>query len=71
MSDDLNDRDLAALRAALRATPAPDADARAATLRLAMENFDRLQGSTERPRPSEDRPVRAGFMDGVRKCCRT
>ncbi len=61
MTDDLD-----ALRAALRATPAPDGDQRAATLRLAMENFDRFQGSTDQPRPSQDRPSRAGFWMGVK-----
>ncbi len=61
MTDDLD-----ALRAALRAAPAPDPQARDAALRLAMENFDRLQGSTEHPRPSQDRPIRAGFWMGVK-----
>ncbi len=61
MTDDLD-----ALRAAIKAAPAPDADQRAATLRLAMENFDRLQGSTEPLRPSQDRPTRAGFLTGVK-----
>ncbi|OYU38338.1 MAG: hypothetical protein CFE33_15830 [Pseudorhodobacter sp. PARRP1] len=57
MTDELD-----ALKAALRAAPAPDADAKAAAMRLAMENFDRLQGSTEAVRPMQDRPVRAGFL---------
>ena len=39
MTDELD-----ALKAALQSTPEPDADAKAAALRLAMENFDRLQG---------------------------
>ncbi|MFM2389484.1 MAG: hypothetical protein RLZZ437_1039 [Pseudomonadota bacterium] len=61
MTDDLD-----ALKAALKAaTPAPDAAARETTMRLALQNFDRLQGSTEAVRPSEDRPLKAGFMQGV------
>jgi Ca-activated chloride channel family protein len=61
MTDDLDD-----LRAALKAAPAPDADAKARAVALAMENFDRLQGSTEAPRSSEDRP-RAAPLNGVRR----
>jgi Ca-activated chloride channel homolog len=57
--------DLDALKAALKATPAPNADAKAAAMRLAMENFDRLQGSTDASRLTEDRPVKAGFFSGV------
>jgi Ca-activated chloride channel homolog len=57
--------DLDALKAALQATPAPNADAKAAAMRLAMENFDRLQGSTDASRLTEDRPVKAGFFSGV------
>ena len=53
------------LKAALRPVPAPDAHARDAAMRLAMENFDRLQGSSHGLRPNEDRPVKAGFMMGV------
>lgn len=50
------------LKAALRAVPAPDADAKAAAMRLAIENFDRLQESTEVSRHKQDRPVRAGIL---------
>jgi Ca-activated chloride channel family protein len=57
MSDEFD-----ALKAALRAVPPPDADAKAAAMRLAVKNFDRLQGSTEAARPMPDRPVRAGFL---------
>jgi Ca-activated chloride channel family protein len=65
MTDDL-DR----LRADLRAAPPPDPDARAAALRLAMENFDRLphrlpQGTAREARPNSDRPQRAGFWKGL------
>jgi Ca-activated chloride channel family protein len=65
MNDDLDD-----LRAALKAAPAPDGDARARAMKLAMENFDRLQGqrqgSTEAPRSSEDRS-KAAPLNGVRR----
>ena len=61
MTDDLDD-----LRAALKAAPAPDGDAKARAMRLAMENFDRLQGSHEASRSSEDRP-RAAPLNGVRR----
>jgi Ca-activated chloride channel family protein len=57
--------DLDALKAALR-PPAPDAAAKEAAIRLAMENFDRLQGSDAALRPTEDRPKAAGFLNGVR-----
>ena len=60
-----------ALKAALKATPAPDPDTKAAALRLAMENFDRLQGSTDPARLSIDRPNEAGFLNGVRRMLKT
>lgn len=61
MSDDLDD-----LRSALKAAPAPDGEAKARAMALAMENFDRLQGSTEAPRSSEDRKG-AAPLNGVRR----
>lgn len=61
MTDDLDD-----LRAALKAAPAPDGDAKARAMALAMENFDRLQGSTEPVRSSEDRKG-AAPLNGVRR----
>jgi Ca-activated chloride channel family protein len=61
MTDDLDD-----LRSALKTAPAPDADAKARAMTLAMENFDRLQGSTEAPRSSEDR-TNAAPLNGVRR----
>jgi Ca-activated chloride channel family protein len=65
MTDDL-DR----LKTALKAAPAPDAAARDAALRLAQQNFDRLQESAGDARSSQDRPTgpagAAGFLDGVR-----
>lgn len=61
MTDELD-----ALKAALRAVPAPDAGAKAAAMQLAVENFARLQsslqGSTEAARPMQDRPVKAGLL---------
>jgi len=51
MTDDLDD-----LKAALRAAPSADPAAKAAALRLAMENFDRLQGSTDQARLMDSRP---------------
>ncbi len=65
MTDDPDD--LRALKAAMRAaTPGPDANARARAIAQAMENFDRFQGSTDQPRSSQDRPERAGFLNGVK-----
>jgi Ca-activated chloride channel family protein len=66
MTDNLD-----ALKSALQSTPAPDPDARAAALRLAMENFDRLQGSTDPTRLEDDRPSQAGFLHKVRQMLKT
>ena len=55
------------LTAALKAAPAPEPQAKEAALRLAMENFDRLQASAPEARPSHDRPQRAGILTGVRQ----
>jgi Ca-activated chloride channel family protein len=60
MSDEID-----ALKAAMQATPAPDATAKARALAQAMENFDHLQGSALALRPMEDRPKEAGFFQGV------
>ncbi|HQU67976.1 MAG TPA: von Willebrand factor type A domain-containing protein [Albidovulum sp.] len=55
------------LRASLKAAaPAPDAEAKARALRLALENFDRHQETASHPRPMSDRPGWAGFLTGVR-----
>lgn len=62
MTDDLDD-----LRRALATPPAPDPAARARALAMAMENFDRLQGSTDPARSSEDRPLQAVPLNGVRR----
>jgi Ca-activated chloride channel family protein len=61
MTDDLDD-----LRKMLKAAPAPEADAKARAMALAMENFDRLQGSTDATRSSEDRAF-AAPQNGVRR----
>jgi len=62
MTDDLDD-----LRKALRSAPTPDADAKAQAIALAMENFNRLQGSTDPARSSEDRQLKAAPLNGVRR----
>nr|HMS95808.1 von Willebrand factor type A domain-containing protein [Tabrizicola sp.] len=58
------------LQAALKAAPAPDADAKVRAIQLAMENFDRLQGSPQGfgdpARSSEDR-TDAAPLNGVRR----
>jgi Ca-activated chloride channel family protein len=61
MTDDLDD-----LHRALKAAPAPDGDAKARAMQLAMENFDRLQGLPQASRSSEDR-TRAAPLNGVRR----
>ena len=61
MTDDLDH-----LKAALRATPPIDAAAKADAIALAMKNFDALQGSPAAARPNQDRPMKAGFLNGVR-----
>ncbi len=62
MTDDLHD-----LKAALRALPAADPAAKARATALAMENFDRLQGSGAAARSSEDRQAKAAPLNGVRR----
>ena len=61
MTDDLDD-----LRAALKAAPSPDGEAKARAMQLAMENFDRLQGTAPASRSSEDR-TNAAPLNGVRR----
>jgi Ca-activated chloride channel family protein len=61
-----------ALKAALKAaSPTPDAQARAEALRLAMENFDRVQasaqGSAGPARLPDDRPAHGAGFKGVWK----
>ena len=62
MTDDLDD-----LRKMLTSAPGPDGDAKARAMALAMENFDRLQGSTDPARSSDDRPHGAAPLNGVRR----
>ncbi len=69
----MNDQDthMARLKAALRsAAPAPDADARAAAMARAMAAFDQIpaspQGSPHTARPTQVRPIGAGFLKGVK-----
>ncbi|TXH95997.1 MAG: VWA domain-containing protein [Pseudorhodobacter sp.] len=59
-------RDLDDLKAALRAAPLADPAAKADALRLAMENFDRLQGSADPARLNIDRPTEGrGVFSGA------
>lgn len=60
MTDDLDD-----LKAALRAAPPADPDAKARAVRLALENFDGLQGSAGEARFRTDRPMRRGVLKGA------
>ncbi len=66
MTDELD-----ALKAALRQAPPGDPAAKAAAMRLAMENFDRLQGSAEPMRSTNNRPERVGIFSGVRSMFQT
>lgn len=61
MTDELD-----ALKAFLQRPTAPDPTAKAETIALAMKNFDALQGTAAAPRPNQDRPSEAGFLNGVR-----
>ena len=66
----MTDDDLAALKSALRAAPpAPDAGKKAEHIRLAEENFARLQKSRQEKadaaRPTPDRPEQTGLLKGV------
>lgn len=59
--------DFEKLRAALKAAPpATDPAEKARVLARAMENFDRRQETAKDPRPTQDRPQKAGFLTGVR-----
>lgn len=60
MSDDLD-----ALKAAVKAAPPADPQAKEAALRLAMQNFDQIQGSRDAVRLSPDRPMGAAGAKGV------
>jgi len=67
MTDELD-----AMKAAMKAAaPLPETEARTAALRLAMENFDRMQASVQGtvpgPRLSSDRPTSEAGVKGVWK----
>ncbi len=62
MSDD---DDLKKLARALRDAPAPKDSAKDAALRVAEENFARLQETDPAARPSQDRATRPGFLKGL------
>ena len=62
MTDEF-DKFAKALRAA---APPPDSAAKAEAIRLAMENFERHQGTAAAVRPISDRPSQAGILSGVR-----
>ena len=58
-------------RAMERATPAPDAARKAEAMRRAMAEFDRVQGSADRSRPSDRRGWTARVMDGATAMLKT
>jgi Ca-activated chloride channel family protein len=62
--------DLARLKAALQQAPASDPAAKMVAMDRAMEAFEKLQGAAQDsappPRPTQDRPKRAGILRGVR-----
>lgn len=61
MNDDIDD-----LKAAMEAaTPAPSAAKKAVDLALAKENFENLQGSRQRQRPTSNRPM-SGLWTGAK-----
>ena len=60
----MSEDDFERLTRALRKAPSPGKGAREAALKLAMENFDRLQGSHDSARPMSG--SRKGFWTGVR-----
>jgi Ca-activated chloride channel family protein len=67
MTDELDD----IARAMERATPAPDAARKAETMRRAMAEFDRVQGSAGAVRPSDRRGWTARIMDGATAMLKT
>ncbi len=62
MTNDFDD-----LKTALGSVPAPSQDAKSRAMALAMENFDRFQGSQAPARSSEDRQSPAAALNGVRR----
>lgn len=59
--------DLERLKAALRETPAPEAERRAEALRLAMESFDSHQETAQQARPTSETSRRSGGLMRVRE----
>lgn len=57
--------DLDRLKAALKRAPAPRDAAKQAALRIAEENFDKLQGNGGFARPTETQAKPAGFLKGL------
>lgn len=57
--------ELEKLQALLRDTPAPNADAKAAALRAATENFARLQEQGAQARPIPDAPQKGSLWKGL------
>lgn len=57
--------ELARLKAALKGAPAPSEAAKQAALRVAEENFDRLQENGGFARPTETQAKPAGFLKGL------
>lgn len=58
--------DFEKLRDSLRKSPTPDPAGKAAAIRFAMQDFDRVhQETTAAPRPMSDRPVKAGYLKGL------
>jgi len=66
----MND-ELDRLKAALKSTPDPDADAKSAAIALARKNFADLQGSADSARLTKDSPMKAGFLSGAKKMLHT
>ncbi len=61
----MSDDDLKKLTEALKATPAPDPARKETTLRMAEENFARLQERDPVMRPSQQPGTRPGFLKGL------
>ena len=57
--------EFAKLKAALQSAPAPDEAAKQAALRIAEENFDKIQGTGGFARPTEIQAKPAGFLKGL------
>lgn len=58
--------ELDALKVALSRPTTPDPATKADAIALAMKKFDAFQETSADARPNQDRPSRAGFLNGVR-----